>query len=69
MVAASNVILFESTLMQKMYKENEEMEIKEIKKYNNKFKVVSIKFVENYLQEGNSLLEAINTNTIYFFDV
>lgn len=48
MVAASNVILFESTLMQKMYKENEEMEIKEIKKYNNKFKVVSIKFVENY---------------------
>lgn len=35
MVAASNVILFESTLMQKMYKENEEMEIKEIKKYNN----------------------------------
>lgn len=36
-----------------MCKENEAMEIEKIKKYNNKFKVVSIKFIENYIQEGN----------------
>ena len=36
-----------------MCKDNEAMEIEEIKEYNNKFKVVSIKFIENYIQEGN----------------
>lgn len=45
------------------------MKLEEIKKYNNKFKVISIKFIENYLQEGNSLVDAIDTKTIDFFEV